>query len=406
MLSVSQPPMTGPSTGPTITETPNRAIADPRSSTSYMSSRKPCDNGTSAAPKSPCIKRKATICSKDCDSPHRIEAMTKPAIAVSSTRLRPNRLARKPDGGVMIAAAAIWGWVVPSACITTARITQAVIAPRLATLGPRAGAAGLAMRLLVAAEPFVDEIGEAARMTSIDIDGDAHADAQRRFAFHVLDAHPHRDALDDFHPIAGGVLRRQQREDRSRGRTDAIDDAFPFEARISVDADRRRLARPDIGQLGFLGTRLDPQFRAGDEAERLLRGLEIGADLNGVDIGDDAVERRAHDRVVEIALRIVDAGFRLQIERIGLDRLIGVAAELGERGIGLRLGDRDALFGGIKGVLGLVVSRFRSGAGRHQILLPLEIGLIEGEIGLSLLDLRERELVARLKRQNLIVERD
>ena len=34
-----------------------------------------------------------------------IEATTKPKIATSSMRLRPKRLARKPDGGVIIAAA-------------------------------------------------------------------------------------------------------------------------------------------------------------------------------------------------------------------------------------------------------------------------------------------------------------
>src|SRR5471030_418091 len=119
--------------------------------------------------------------------------------------------------------------VVSSACMITARITQAVMAPRLATLGGRAGATGLAMRLPVAAEPLVDEIRETASMTGVDIDGDAHADAQRRFAVHVLDAHAHRDALNDLHPIAGGVLRRQQREARSRSGADAVDDALPFE---------------------------------------------------------------------------------------------------------------------------------------------------------------------------------
>ena len=41
----------------------------------------------------------------------------------------------------------------------------------------------------------------------------------------------------------------------------------------------------------------------------------------------------------------------------------------------------------------------------HQILLPLELNLKEGKIGLRLIDLREGELVARLQRQNLIVHR-
>ncbi len=70
-----------------------------------MSSRMLCDSGTSAAPKKPCNRRNPTICGSDCAAPHRIEAATKPMIATESTRLRPKRAARKPEGGVMIAAA-------------------------------------------------------------------------------------------------------------------------------------------------------------------------------------------------------------------------------------------------------------------------------------------------------------
>src|SRR5580692_7120048 len=105
--------------------------------------------------------------------------------------------------------------VVSSACMITARITQAVIMPRLATLGAAAGAAASAIGLLFAAEQAVHKIGQAPRMTSVDVDGDAHADAKRRFALGVLDPHAHRNALDDLDPIAGGVLRRQQGKARA-----------------------------------------------------------------------------------------------------------------------------------------------------------------------------------------------
>ena len=51
--------------------------------------------------------------------PHSIEAMVKPATETRNRRLRPNRPARKPVGGVMIAAAtiyevstqSIWSWL-------------------------------------------------------------------------------------------------------------------------------------------------------------------------------------------------------------------------------------------------------------------------------------------------------
>src|SRR5579862_2099560 len=108
--------------------------------------------------------------------------------------------------------------VVSSACMITARITQAVIKPRLATLST-----GLA----APAEEVGQEIRQAARMAGVDVDADAHADPERRLALHVFDADAHRNALDDLHPVAGGVLRRKQREARTRGRADAVDDALP-----------------------------------------------------------------------------------------------------------------------------------------------------------------------------------
>src|SRR6188508_804068 len=46
----------------------------------------------------------------------------------------------------------------------------------------------------------------------------AHAGAQGRTLARVLEREPHRDALHDLHPVAGGILRRQQRELGARGR--------------------------------------------------------------------------------------------------------------------------------------------------------------------------------------------
>src|SRR5260370_26952235 len=90
----------------------------------------------------------------------------------------------------------------------TARMTQAVMRPRLAILAVAAG--GSAMRLTVAAEPMVDEIGQAAGMAGVDVDGGAHADAQRRRVLGQVDMHAHRNALDDLDPIAGRVLGGQE----------------------------------------------------------------------------------------------------------------------------------------------------------------------------------------------------
>ena len=78
------------------------------------------------------------------------------------------------------------------------------------------------------AEQGGQEVRQATRMTGVDIDFDAHAGAQRRQALVAgIDAHAHRDALHDFHPVAAGVLRRQQRELLRRRRADALDGAVP-----------------------------------------------------------------------------------------------------------------------------------------------------------------------------------
>src|SRR5690242_13579296 len=109
--------------------------------------------------------------------------------------------------------------VVSSACMMTARITQAVIAPRLAMgCAPGADAAGMA----ASAEPARQETGKAARVAGVDAHLDAHADPQRRLVRRGIDFYAHGDALNDLDPIARRVLRRQQREARTRRRADAV----------------------------------------------------------------------------------------------------------------------------------------------------------------------------------------
>src|SRR5271168_1247288 len=140
----------------------------------------------------------------------------------------------------------------------TARITQAVIAPRLATLGIFAEVGRSAMGFLAAREreqalPALDqvrhEIRQAARVIRIDVDSDAHSHAQRWLAFGVFDSNAHGDALHDLDPVSRRVLGWQQREARTRGRADALHHAVPFDAWVGIDGDRRRLTRFYIGQL-------------------------------------------------------------------------------------------------------------------------------------------------------------
>src|SRR5690349_2097763 len=94
----------------------------------------------------------------------------------------------------------------------TARMTQAVIAPLLATRVAGDDAALLMVLAARAAQKLGSEIRKATGAARIDIDDRAHADTKRRLACRVIDADAHRNALHDLDPVARRVLRRQQRE--------------------------------------------------------------------------------------------------------------------------------------------------------------------------------------------------
>src|SRR5690349_18496351 len=104
----------------------------------------------------------------------------------------------------------------------TARITQAVMAPRWGTSGIAAAAFGASA--MAAEAQAVEEIGHedgnAAGVIRVDLHRRAHADAKRRLAGKVVELNDHRNALDDLDPVAGGVLRREKREARAGGRAD------------------------------------------------------------------------------------------------------------------------------------------------------------------------------------------
>ena len=145
-----------------------------------------------------------------------------------------------------------------------------------------------------------------------------------------VEANAHRDALHDLHPVAAGVLRRQQRELLRRRRADALNGAVPFRVRIGVHRHRDRLPRPHIGQLRLLRIRVDPDMIRGDEIEGGHRGLQVLAGCDRGHVRHDAGERRLDDGVIELALRLVDLCLGLQILRVLRDRNVRVAGEPGE----------------------------------------------------------------------------
>src|SRR5438093_1076486 len=55
----------------------------------------------------------------------------------------------------------------------------------------------------------LQQVAERAPVACVDLDGRAHAHAQRRIAFLADDGGADRDTLHDLDPVARGVLRRQ-----------------------------------------------------------------------------------------------------------------------------------------------------------------------------------------------------
>src|SRR5271168_466180 len=58
-----------------------------------------CESGTSAAPNKPCMTRNSTICTRDCEKPHRIEATVKPTTETRKRRFSPNLPGLSRDRG-------------------------------------------------------------------------------------------------------------------------------------------------------------------------------------------------------------------------------------------------------------------------------------------------------------------
>src|SRR5476651_1901599 len=179
----------------------------------------------------PCRARNTTSCGSVWAAPHSIEAMVKPMTEETRMRRTPKRTAQKPASGVAIAAdtmkevitqatcswladsepwmsgSATLAMVPSSACMIVAIITTTVSQRR------RRSASGSIRR----SEPdALPQLAQRTPVAGVDLEGRAHADAQRRIALLADDRGAERDALHDFHPVARGVLRRQHREFRAR----------------------------------------------------------------------------------------------------------------------------------------------------------------------------------------------
>ena len=120
----------------------------------------------------------------------------------------------------------------------------------------------------------------------------------------AVERDPDRDALHHLGEIAGGVVRRQQREFLAAGGRDAVDMAVHDLAREHVDRDRDRLALMHVGELGLLVVRHHIGASGRHHRHQLRAGLHELADAQRA-VADHAVDRRRDRRVAEIEFGLV-----------------------------------------------------------------------------------------------------
>src|SRR6202048_2092322 len=285
------------------------------------------------APRKPWIARHRIICSMVEAKPHRKLAMVKPEAEIANSSRVPSARDRKPDSGIAITSAIryeVWthdtsleeaerpAWMSDSDAETIwmSRIDMNIpntmmrnANSRFGGIRSEAAAAGFIMpgEAVVASAMICSrdqswtctgriarrfrekllrmnsgrriEVGVAVGVgrTLAGIDGgvDRHSRAQQALLGHVLwHANTDRQPLHDLGEVAGGVVRRQQREHRTRRRRNALDGAGELAQAVGIDLDRHRLAGTDALELGFLVVGVD---------EDVVERHHIGEPLAGLD---------------------------------------------------------------------------------------------------------------------------
>jgi hypothetical protein len=86
-----------------------------------------------------------------------------------------------------------------------------------------------------------------------------------------------------------------------------------------------------MGQLGLFEVGLDPDLVRRHQREERRRSRDIVADLELLDLGDDAIFGSLDLRVGEIEFRAVERRLRVLHHRVLFQRKVGIATDVGER---------------------------------------------------------------------------
>jgi hypothetical protein len=166
------------------------------------------------------------------------------------------------------------------------------------------------------------------RVASLDLrlNGRDHRHAGAKVDRRAVQRDFHGNTLHHLGEIAGGVVRRQQREFLAAGRCQAVDMSMHHLAGEHVDFDVDRLARMNVGQLRLLEIRDHIGAGRGYQRHQLRAGLDELTGAQGA-ISHHAVDRRHDGRVREIELGLPlqsggPRGRRDGLRDLGLEQLV------------------------------------------------------------------------------------
>ena len=221
-------------------------------------------------------------------------------------------------------------------------------------------------------------LGERTAMVGVDRDIDAHAGLQLLDELVVgIEIDPHRHALHHLDEVAGGVLRRQDRELRAGSGRERADRALEHMVRERIDVERDGLADRDIGEIAFLRIGVDPGVGDVDDGEHRRAGGDEAAELDLVDLGRDPRHRRAQHGVIEIALRHAERRLGLGVGRELLQRQVGIAEQLRLRIGKLLLDELGLRARGHHRIRRIVEVELRADIALDQRLFAIDVALLQ-----------------------------
>ena len=192
----------------------------------------------------------------------------------------------------------------------------------------------------------------------------------------------HRHALHDLDPVAGRILRRQEREGRTGTGAEAGDRAVEEQARaVQVGGESHRLANPHALELRLLEVRIDPHLIERHDRHQRRPGAHALPELHVAPRHETGYRRRQLGaRQGEVSVAHGGRGVA-HLRMIGERRAIHAGAVGGE----LLLGGEQARLRSLDRIDRVLQFLARDRAGGSEALAAREIALRRAQVRLTLL---------------------